>query len=666
MADTINITVDGDDVLEVDVSESNAVTVTVEDPTPTISFTLSESAGGGVSVHSGLSGLAADDHTQYSLADGSRWTGTPTANRLAASNASGNLVASDIVFNDATNSVDFGNNYVWVKDAAAGGSLFLGSAINRAVLYDLEASNLFQIQRSGGKIKLVGGTAIEFQAAAGTVFSLPSADSSAGAVMVTDGAGALSLQGKAYVDARDFGVTADGVTDDTTALQNAIDAAASGGFSRVVLPEGTIIVSSTIEITTSNIFIEGQGGSWTANTGAALDRAKTILSWGGAAGGRMMSIITPDVAATPKIYGGGVKGIMFYANAGCAEGLVISTVVGGKYEDLYFRDFSTAGLTVTTIDPVVNLDDPADTQYCNFERITTRNYVNTGTGIKIMGGTTLAGDGNTSMNFFNNIECFHLDGTGLYFGNSDHNILNRVRVFRAAGGTGEGVVLDGASISGAGHARRNIFILLTSVAGILSRGTTTYPGGQAAIDNKIIFYDKGNASPDPVLETGASIIWDDSTGYSHTHKFVDAVFGENKTNAQFARDNFTNAAIEATAGGQNHIRLKTVTGGHDYQIGVSATTGQFRIYPVAGGGTFQFGSASTHTFDFVGQLKVGAPTGSHKGYGSINASTIYENNVRVALKSATSVTGSRSSGAALQNLLTVLAAAGIITDDTTA
>ena len=36
------------------------------------------------------------------------------------------------------------------------------------------------------------------------------------------------------------------------------------------------------------------------------------------------------------------------------------------------------------------------------------------------------------------------------------------------------------------------------------------------------------------------------------------------------------------------------------------------------------------------------------------------------LVSATSVTGSRASGAALQNLLTVLAAKGIITDNTTA
>ena len=50
--------------------------------------------GGGVTDHGALTGLTDDDHTQYSLADGTRWTTTQTANRVAISNGSGNLVAS--------------------------------------------------------------------------------------------------------------------------------------------------------------------------------------------------------------------------------------------------------------------------------------------------------------------------------------------------------------------------------------------------------------------------------------------------------------------------------------------------------------------------------------------------------------------------------------------
>jgi hypothetical protein len=52
--------------------------------------------GGGVTVHSALTGLNADDHPQYSLANGTRWAANQTANRVAVSTASGHLSASNI------------------------------------------------------------------------------------------------------------------------------------------------------------------------------------------------------------------------------------------------------------------------------------------------------------------------------------------------------------------------------------------------------------------------------------------------------------------------------------------------------------------------------------------------------------------------------------------
>jgi hypothetical protein len=53
-------------------------------------------SGGGVTAHNALTGINADDHTQYSLANGSRWTATPTANRVVISDASGNIIVSSI------------------------------------------------------------------------------------------------------------------------------------------------------------------------------------------------------------------------------------------------------------------------------------------------------------------------------------------------------------------------------------------------------------------------------------------------------------------------------------------------------------------------------------------------------------------------------------------
>jgi hypothetical protein len=48
----------------------------------------------GVTDHGALSGLTDDDHSHYSLADGTRWTTTPTINRAVISDGSGNLVVS--------------------------------------------------------------------------------------------------------------------------------------------------------------------------------------------------------------------------------------------------------------------------------------------------------------------------------------------------------------------------------------------------------------------------------------------------------------------------------------------------------------------------------------------------------------------------------------------
>ena len=54
------------------------------------------SGGAGVTAHSALTGLNADDHPQYSLSNGTRWTVTPTANRVVISTASGVLSSSSI------------------------------------------------------------------------------------------------------------------------------------------------------------------------------------------------------------------------------------------------------------------------------------------------------------------------------------------------------------------------------------------------------------------------------------------------------------------------------------------------------------------------------------------------------------------------------------------
>lgn len=58
-----------------------------------------------------------------------------------------------------------------------------------------------------------------------------------------------------YVDARDYGAVCNGVTDDTAALQAAIDAMTTG--MRLVFPKGTCVVSATLEFGSKKIHVSG-------------------------------------------------------------------------------------------------------------------------------------------------------------------------------------------------------------------------------------------------------------------------------------------------------------------------------------------------------------------------------------------------------------------------
>jgi hypothetical protein len=61
------------------------------------------------------------------------------------------------------------------------------------------------------------------------------------------------------IQAEDFGVVADGTTDDSEALQAAVDRVAALGGGTLLLPAGTILVSDATTISTAGVSIEGQG-----------------------------------------------------------------------------------------------------------------------------------------------------------------------------------------------------------------------------------------------------------------------------------------------------------------------------------------------------------------------------------------------------------------------
>ena len=119
----------------------------------------------------------------------------------------------------------------------------------------------------------------------------------AGSLLVSTGFNQLPVyQTKAVLDARDFGVTCSGTIDDTTAMQNAINAICNNGErgKTLVLPNSCAVkLTNTLNITKcSGITIDGEQSQGQATVGAAggAGSGNAIFLWYGSAGGTVLEI----------------------------------------------------------------------------------------------------------------------------------------------------------------------------------------------------------------------------------------------------------------------------------------------------------------------------------------------------------------------------------------
>lgn len=128
-----------------------------------------------------------------------------------------------------------------------------------------------------------------------------------------------------YVSVKDFGAVGDGVTDDTTAIQDALDTGKA-----VYAPTGTYAISATLRLAADGQIFFGDG------TGNASEPARTILKWIGASSGKMFSISN---GTTENWQNCTVRDIFFNGNslANIAVEAYASAIAGGAWRNRFIN-----------------------------------------------------------------------------------------------------------------------------------------------------------------------------------------------------------------------------------------------------------------------------------------------------------------------------------------
>lgn len=369
-------------------------------------------------------------------------------------------------------------------------------------------------------------------------------------------------------------------------LLAAITNAKISGQPTVIQINGSITLTSTLLIDAANITLQGAGGDSAHDIGTAGAIARAKLIWGGAANGTMVRFASPVGAGNQCLTGGGARDLYFGCNDSAAIGLQVQSWRKGKFQNLHFNNPTTVAVDVGV---VATLGEARDTQNCEFRNISSRHLETTGgTG----GLIRLDGDAsaNTSLNYFEQLDCQYLNGTAYLFNNSDNNYVVRLRAFRAGGGTGAAILFNGSNASTAECARSNIIVHPTfnGLLPITMRGTTTFT--HPSVDNSVLLIDYDNSYAAPVFETGATGQWSDTRGMNARFNFIGAAIGDDITNTVAARARLGVSTLHLVNGAQSHLELSDAAGTNEWGLNIDGS-GNLRVTRAAGAGSFNISGA---------------------------------------------------------------------------
>lgn len=328
-----------------------------------------------------------------------------------------------------------------------------------------------------------------------------------GTILVDAGGHRWYLQGPTgTVQAKQFGAKCDGITDDTASHQNALNYLASIGGGKLILPTGITCTSATLTIQHSGVSIIGQGRGGHHDAGPQAD-APTQMKWIGSTAAAMIQI-KPATGAVTALRSCSVDGIMFLGNNIAAFGVQVYSCSNSVWR-ISGNNFTGS---VLFTDIASGLSEASDVQQ-NDIWVSAYQYNAVSLGFACYFGASSVSSGvqgNFSFNRVHEITCNYTgtasSQTAVEVVGADNNDFYNIQMFRTSGGVGTGVRLIQSTGAGAFACQSNVFWHCSPGAGgFYSAGTEA--GSLPAIFNNIVFYDKSNGPPNPVIGVGSSLWW---------------------------------------------------------------------------------------------------------------------------------------------------------------
>jgi hypothetical protein len=286
------------------------------------------------------------------------------------------------------------------------------------------------------------------------------------------------------VNVKDFGAVGDGVTDDTAAIQAAIDVVGTRGGGTVDFPSGIYNIHDTLNVNSNSVVLKGvsatQHASPAQNAFRWSNEGGTIIRYTGTTDANKRMILMGATSTAAKgVLGCGISNLVLDADGKAGYGLEILSMRGGTFRNLAVADATVCNIRIAP-QPAAGWTGVAgtgaairDTQHLVFTDLVSRSWLSAAenaTGLLVEGDTVA----DSNIINFDKVFYVHTKGTGVHIKSSGSLYFASLQGFRAD--TTKTVTVSSASpavVTSAGHGLSNGSALVFTSTGSLPSGIST-------------------------------------------------------------------------------------------------------------------------------------------------------------------------------------------------